>query len=94
MDGSNDEPLFTPNDPGPTLAGADLGIPATVLVAQARGTILFVVTLVSLGGLRWWWGKIADDRLAAMIAQAHARGEPILPEDFNPARSRIARMPR
>ena len=50
-----------------------------------RGSILFVVTLLALVGLRWWWGKIADDRLAAMIAEAHARGEPILPEDFNPA---------
>jgi hypothetical protein len=50
-----------------------------------RGAIVFVITLLALAGLRWWWGKIADDRLAAMIAEAHARGEPILPEDFNPA---------
>ena len=31
----------------------------------------------------WWWNHVADRRIADLIAAAHARGEPILPEDFD-----------
>jgi hypothetical protein len=39
--------------------------------------------IVALAALRWWWGHEAQRRMDAMIAAAHAKGEPILPEDFD-----------
>jgi hypothetical protein len=39
--------------------------------------------IVALAALRWWWGHEAQRGMDAMIAAAHAKGEPILPEDFD-----------
>src|SRR4051794_28161311 len=36
-------------------------------------------------GLRVWWGYEAHRRIAAEIAAIHARGEPVLVEDFTPS---------
>src|SRR5688572_2589791 len=39
--------------------------------------------IVVLGlGARWWWGEVAQRRIDAVIAAAHARGEPILVSDY------------
>lgn len=46
--------------------------------------LLVVLVLLALGVLRWWWGHVAQVRLQRVIDAAHARGEPILPEDFTP----------
>jgi hypothetical protein len=50
-----------------------------------RGAILLLLTIGSLALLRGWWGHVATERTREMVDAAHARGEPILPEDFNPA---------
>jgi len=47
-----------------------------------RSLVIFTVVAILLIGLHIWWNHIADQRLAAEIAAIHARGEPILPEDF------------
>jgi hypothetical protein len=47
-----------------------------------RVSSLVLVTLLALGGLRWWWGRVARSRLDGAIAAARARHEPVLPEDF------------
>src|SRR5437867_10724916 len=47
-----------------------------------RIALLSALILVALAGLRWWWGIKSAKLLAAEIAAFHARGEPILPEDF------------
>jgi hypothetical protein len=49
-----------------------------------RIAFLFVISLIALGGLRWWWGHLADSRIRELVNEAHARGERILPEDFVP----------
>lgn len=49
------------------------------------GTLAFVITVLALIGLRLWWGHMADRRLRELTDAAHARGEPFLPEDFDPA---------
>lgn len=41
-----------------------------------------VLLLAVLAGARAWWGYDADRRMKAAIAAIRARGEPILPEDF------------
>jgi len=41
--------------------------------------LLFAFALL----LRLWWGREADRRMAAYVAAARARGEPVLIEDFN-----------
>jgi hypothetical protein len=46
-----------------------------------------VLLVISLGGLRWWWGTLAQRRMDAAIAAAHARGEKILLADFKTDRS-------
>jgi hypothetical protein len=43
-----------------------------------------LVALVAIVGLRAWWGHEAERRMTALIDAARARGEPILPADFNP----------
>ena len=45
--------------------------------------MLALIVLAALSVLRWWWGREADRRIRAEIAAAHARGEPILPADFD-----------
>jgi hypothetical protein len=47
-----------------------------------RSLAIFAVVVALLIGLQLFWQHIADERLAAQIAAIHARGEPILPEDF------------
>jgi hypothetical protein len=47
-----------------------------------RSLVIFATVAILLIGLHIWWNHIADQRLAAQIAAIHARGEPILPEDF------------
>jgi hypothetical protein len=47
-----------------------------------RIAIAGALVLVALAGLRWWWGIKSAKLLATEIAAFHARGEPILPEDF------------
>lgn len=49
-----------------------------------RLTVLTLLYFALLAGVRWWWGRIADARLAALIADARARGEPVFPEEFAP----------
>jgi hypothetical protein len=49
-----------------------------------RGVAVGVCVLVALCLLRWWWGREAQRRIDAVIADARAHGEPILPEDFPP----------
>jgi hypothetical protein len=48
-----------------------------------RWSLIGFVILFLLIGLRLWWGFEAQRRLDAMIAAAHARGEPITIDDFN-----------
>lgn len=38
--------------------------------------MLLLMLLVALIGIRIWWGRVADRRIAAFIADAKARGEP------------------
>ena len=47
-----------------------------------RGVLAGILVLGGLAALRWWWGREADRRLHAVIAAAQARGEPVLPADF------------
>ncbi|HZL37139.1 MAG TPA: hypothetical protein VFC78_17600 [Tepidisphaeraceae bacterium] len=47
-----------------------------------RLTLLGVLLVLGVAGLRWWWGHEAQRRIDAIIADAHRRGEPILPGDF------------
>lgn len=49
-----------------------------------RGAICIALGLMTLGGLRAWWEHVAQLRYGAMVDHLHARGEPILPEDFAP----------
>jgi hypothetical protein len=48
-----------------------------------RSLLIFLTVVVLLIGVHLWWNWMADRRLAAQIAAIHARGEPILPEDFH-----------
>jgi hypothetical protein len=48
-----------------------------------RLSLAGLLLIVALAGLRWWWGHEAQRRIDALIADAHAKGEPILPEDFD-----------
>ncbi len=47
-----------------------------------RGIVALLALAALLGVARWWWGYEAQRRLNKLIADAHARGEPILLEDF------------
>lgn len=47
-----------------------------------RIAMFCAVVLLGLAGLRWWWGHVADVQIREVVDAAHARGEPILPEDF------------
>jgi hypothetical protein len=47
-----------------------------------RSLVIFATVASLLIVLHFWWNRTADRRLAAVIAAIHARGEPILPEDF------------
>ncbi len=47
-----------------------------------RGTVIGFGVIVALAGVRLWWGWEAQRRLDAIVAAMHARGEPILAEDF------------
>ena len=47
-----------------------------------RSFLIVGIVLVLLAGLRIWWGWYAHRCLQAEIDAIHARGEPILPEDF------------
>jgi len=47
-----------------------------------RGIVLLLMLGGHVGVARWWWGYEAQRRLEKLIADAHARGEPILLEDF------------
>jgi hypothetical protein len=49
-----------------------------------RLTVLALVFFALLAGVRWWWAREADRRLAALIADARSRGEPVFPEEFAP----------
>jgi hypothetical protein len=49
-----------------------------------RLVIFIVLIAVLLVAGRLWWGWYADRQLAALYADYHARGVPILPEDFQP----------
>lgn len=48
-----------------------------------RFCIVGVTLIIGLAGLRWWWGYIAQRQIDQFIAQVHARGEPILMDDFD-----------
>ncbi|MDB5353991.1 MAG: hypothetical protein JWN24_444 [Phycisphaerales bacterium] len=48
-----------------------------------RLSLAGLLLIVALAGLRWWWGHEAQRRIDALVADAHAKGEPILPEDFD-----------
>lgn len=50
-----------------------------------RISIAVALLLLGLGGLRWEWEHAAERRTRAIVDAAHARGEPILPQDFAPA---------
>jgi len=41
-----------------------------------RTPMLLLMLLVAVIGIRIWWGRVADRRIAAFIADAKARGEP------------------
>ena len=43
-----------------------------------------LLVLATAGG-RWWWGHVAERRLAEIINDARARGEPILVSDYRSA---------
>ncbi|HEY7088549.1 MAG TPA: hypothetical protein VH518_10700 [Tepidisphaeraceae bacterium] len=47
-----------------------------------RIALAWFIALVSLAGLRIWWGRDAQRRLDTVIAQIHARGQRILPAEF------------
>src|SRR6202030_2440545 len=49
-----------------------------------RIALLVLIAIAAVTALRWWWGREADRRLAAIVADARARAEPILPEEFEP----------
>jgi hypothetical protein len=51
-----------------------------------RIALLVLFAVVAVPVLRWWWGREADRRRAAIFADAKVRGEPILPEEFEPKR--------
>src|SRR6266478_6284348 len=44
-----------------------------------------LITVIAGLLLHWWWVRAADRRYRAMIDSARAKGEPILPEDFDAA---------
>lgn len=50
-----------------------------------RMTLLTLAVVALLVAARGWWAHEADRRLRAEMAAARARGEPTLPEDFDPA---------
>ncbi len=50
-----------------------------------RMTFLALALAALLVGARAWWAHEVDRRLRADMAAARARGEPTLPEDFDPA---------
>lgn len=50
-----------------------------------RIALLCAVVLLGLAGLRWWWGHVSDIQIREVVDSAHARGEPILQEDFDAA---------
>ncbi|HEV7299470.1 MAG TPA: hypothetical protein VGN72_08920 [Tepidisphaeraceae bacterium] len=47
-----------------------------------RLAVAAVVILIAIGITRYWWGRVAERRFNEMVAAAHARGEPILVDDF------------
>ncbi len=51
-----------------------------------RLALAMVLGIVLLSTLWWLWSRAADRKLAAIVADAKARGEPILTEDFEPAK--------
>src|SRR5688572_20965926 len=50
----------------------------------SRLSALACVLAAATACLRWWWGEVAQRRVDAVIAAAHARGEPILASDYTP----------
>ena len=48
-----------------------------------RITVGVALLLMTLAGLRWWWGVTAHRALQAEIDGLAAAGEPIFPEDFD-----------
>src|SRR5690348_5465794 len=46
---------------------------------------LVVVAVMAAVVLNWWWISAADRRYREVIDSARARGEPILPDDFDAA---------
>jgi hypothetical protein len=71
------------NMPTPTADAPDVPTPARFWWLK-RIVVAGVVWLIVLCVLRWGWGWEADRRLAAVIADAKVRGEPVLEEDFRP----------
>src|SRR5437660_1275268 len=41
-----------------------------------------LILFVLLGAVRLWWGWIADRRLAALVADLRAHGQPVKPADM------------
>ena len=74
------------NTPQQSTAPSDSSEPAVPFPPRyrwlKRGVIAFVLLIVALGVVRWRWGVYAERRLQQAIDEIHARGEPILIEDF------------
>ncbi len=49
-----------------------------------RLSVLFVIVIASLIGIRLWWGHIAHTRLEAEVARIQAAGEPLHRRDIEP----------
>ena len=60
-------------------------VPSRFWWLKRIGAIVLITIIAGLI-LNWWWIREADRRYWALINDAHARGEPILPADFEAAR--------
>src|SRR2546423_11823154 len=67
--------------PGPEVGDEVSPAPARFRKLK-RGVVAVLALAALLGATYWWWSCEAQRRLNKLIADAHARGEPILPEDF------------
>ncbi|HEV2292727.1 MAG TPA: hypothetical protein VGR35_02665 [Tepidisphaeraceae bacterium] len=47
-----------------------------------RLAAVYVLTVAAVAGVRWWWGEVAERRLAETVAAAQARGEKVLLADY------------
>ena len=65
----------------PEVASTDTPIPPRFWWLRRLGAAAAVFVL-SLAGVRVWWGHVAESRLQAKIAEYRAAGQPVLIEDF------------